>query len=106
MNVQVGKKYTTRAGDKVEVLSVDQGKKYPYAGCIWFGNDRKYFHWNGYGKYTTVESSMDLVDAWELSDEEKVTKLKAILCDSYKSAEDKLEGVEELVEEFNDPCDC
>lgn len=106
MNIRVGGKYETRAGDKVEILSLDRAKKYPFAGCIWFGNDRKYFHWNGFGKYTTVESSMDLVSNYELSELEKVNKLKEILCDSSKAPEEKLDAAEEALEEFNNSCDC
>lgn len=103
--VAVGKSYKTRSGDKVEIRAADSGKKYPYEGTVWFGNSRKSgFYWNGWGGFTTEESSLDLVGPWKLSEDEMANKLKTILCNA-QDADEKLTAVRAALEEF-DECDC
>jgi hypothetical protein len=107
MEIKVGRKYVTRAGDTATVLRNEGGyQSWPYKGTVRFSNFTREFGWDVNGKCSTCPTSLDLVKPVGLDDYNKVQKLKEVLCDDYASATEKLSAFTDLVAEFENDDDC
>jgi hypothetical protein len=106
MEIKVGKKYITRAGDTATVLRNEGGyQSWPYKGTVRFSNFTREFGWDVNGKCSTCPTSLDLVRPVGLSDNEKVSTLRNLL-NQGQSCSAILEEVAEALAEFENDDDC